>query len=119
MDFILRRLISYEVNPTIIEKRRRRSRASCREDVDVAIGSLRLATQPLGDEASGTGSPAASTQEGVDLAGVNGLVVSQTGLLQPNFDIDGFEHFQMDDRHIADQDEWTFSLIGKWIGVRG
>ena len=38
--------------------RRRCGRGSCREDV--VIGSPSLETQPLGDEVSGTGSPAAS-----------------------------------------------------------
>ena len=62
-----------------------------------------LVTQSLGDKVSGTGSLAASTLEGVDLAEVNGLVTYQAGLHQPNFDIDGFEIFQMEDRLIRSQ----------------
>ena len=79
------------------------------------IGSPSLETQPLGDEVSGTESPAASLQVGVDPAGVNGLVVPQEVLYQPSFDVDDLESFRINDRHVIDQDAWSFDFIGKWF----
>ena len=46
------------------------------------IGSSSSENQPLGDETSGTGSPATTLQVGVDPAGVNGLVAPQEGFHQ-------------------------------------
>ena len=52
-------------------------------------------------------------QEVVDLAGVNGLVASQSGFPQPTFHIDDIEDYRMDDRHVGDQDRWSFELIDR------
>ena len=82
------------------------------------IGSPSSETQPLGDEVSGTGSPAATLQVGVDPAGVNGLVAPQEGLHQPNFHVDNLESYRMDDRFVAERDAWSFEFIGKWFSFK-
>ena len=79
------------------------------------IGSPSLETQPLGDEASGTGSPAASLQVGVDPAGVNGLVAPQEGLRRPSFYAHDLESYRIDDRRVLDQDARRFDFIGDWL----
>ena len=91
--------------------RKRRGRRSSREDV--AIDPPFVEAQPLGDEVSGTGSPATPRRGVVDPAGVNGLVALQ---LQSDFPphafrIDGLEGFRMDKR-LALGDKWALDLIG-------
>ena len=93
--------------------RRRCTRRSSREDV--VIGSPYLTSRSLGDEVSGTGSPATTLQVGVDPAGVNGLVAPQEGFHQPNFHVDNLESYRMDDRFVAERDAWCFAFIGKWF----
>ena len=89
--------------------RGRRDRDSRREDV--AIGSPCPAAQPLGDEASGTGSSTASTQEVVDPAGVNDIVASQSDFPRRAFRVDDAEGFRMD-RRVVDDDRRSLDLIG-------
>ena len=79
------------------------------------IGFSSSENQPLGDETSGTGSPATTLQVGVDPAGVNGLVAPQEGFHQPNFHVDNLESYRMDDRFVAERDAWCFAFIGKWF----
>ena len=82
------------------------------------IGSSSSENQPLGDETSGTGSPATTLQVGVDPAGVNGLVAPQEGFHQPNFHVDNLESYRMDDRFVAERDAWCFAFIGKWFSFK-
>ena len=77
----------------------------------VAIASPCPPTQPLGDEASGTGSPTASTQEVVDPAGLNGLVALQSDFPPRAFRVDGVESYKVD-RRVVVSDEWALDLIG-------
>ena len=79
------------------------------------IGSPCLATQPLGDEVSGTGSPTTPIQEDVDLAEVNGPVVTQSNVNEMDFGIEGYVDYRMERRHVAAKDSWAFLLLGQWF----
>ena len=72
-----------------------------------------LMNPPLGDEGAGAGPPVASTQEDVELAEANDLVVHQSASHLPTFDDDSFEAYKMDDRYVSSRDNWIFSLLGK------
>ena len=68
--------------------------------------------QPLGDEVSGTGSPATPTQGVVDPAGVNGFVDPQSAFPRHTFRIKRIEDYRMD-RYVTERDAWSLDVIGK------
>ena len=90
--------------------RKRRGRRSSREDV--VIDPLFAEAQPLGDEVSGTGSPATPTQGVVDPAGVNGFVDPQSAFPRRAFRISRVEDYRMD-RHVAERDAWSLDVVGR------
>ena len=73
--------------------------------------------QPLGDEVSGTGSPATPTQGVVDPAGVNGFVDPQSAFPRRAFRIDRVEDYRMD-RYVAERDAWSLNVIGKCFRLK-
>ena len=79
------------------------------------IGSPCLTSRSLGDEASGTGSPTTPIREDVDLAEVNGPVVTQSNVNEMDFGIEGYVDYRMERRHVAAKDSWAFLLLGQWF----
>ena len=90
--------------------RKRRGRRSSREDV--AIDPPFVEAQPLGDEVSGTGSPATPRRGVVDPAGVNGFVDPQSAFPRHTFRIKRIEDYRMD-RYVTEGDAWSLDVIGK------
>ena len=115
MDFIadtfrVYPVVFFAMKSTPRSSRKRCGRRSSREDV--AIDPPSVEAQPLGDEASGTGSPTTSTQGVVDPAGVNGFVDPQSAFPRRTFRIDGVEDYRMD-RYVTETDTWSLDVIGK------
>ena len=75
------------------------------------IGPPSPEAQPLGDEVSGTGSPATPKQGVVDPAGVNGFVDPQSAFPRHTFRIDRIEDYRMD-RYVIEGDAWSLAYLG-------
>ena len=115
MDFVADTFRVYPVALSAMDSSPRSSRRRCSRGVgheDVAIGLSSSENQPLGDETSGTGSPATTLQVGVDPAGVNGFVDPQSAFPRHTFRIKRIEDYRMD-RYVTERDAWSLDVIGK------